>query len=392
MTTITKQSGFTLIEFMIAMSVALLALAATVLAFRDATNANKNVAARQDMSDNIRAGMNLITQDLLQAGTGIPTGGIPVPSFSGGSCASGTFSNVNRPVPTGTGKFPICNMYLAAIEPGNAMGPLITSPDSTSSPTNTDILTVLYQDNLSTGSFQVGMDAAPINSTRCPGGSINSTGSKVIFDSSAGCFNMATLAANGVQINAGDLILFSNANGNAIQTVTSVSGQQLNFARGDFFGFNQTGAPAGTLVQIQNTTCTKASPPVCTPNGTYPPTTATRIWMVSYYLDIWTDPAHVRLIRRVNANGPTSSAGVMGSPVGETLENLQFTFNFNDGITSNQPTVPAGMTENLIRSVNIYLGTRSTNRATQDGQYLRENFQTQVTLRSMSYFNKYPGS
>ncbi len=114
--------------------------------------------------------------------------------------------------------------------------------------------------------------------------------------------------------------------------------------------------------------------------------------MISYYLDIWTDPAHVRLIRRVNANGPTSSAGVMGSPVGETLENLQFTFNFNDGVTSNQPTVPTGMTENLIRSVNIYLGTRSTNRATQDGQYLRENFQTQVTLRSMSYFNKYPGS
>ncbi len=172
-----RQSGFTLIEFMIAMSVALLALAATVLAFRDATNANKNVAARQD---------------LLQAGTGIPTGGIPVPSFSGGSCASGTFSNVNRPMPTGTAKFPICNMYLAAIEPGNAMGPLITSPDSTSSPTNTDILTVLYQDNLSTGSFQVGMDAAPINSTRCPAGSINSNGSVVIFDSSAGCFNMAT--------------------------------------------------------------------------------------------------------------------------------------------------------------------------------------------------------
>src|SRR5579885_3282398 len=138
-----RQSGFTLIEFMIAMSVALLALAATVLAFRDATNANKNVAARQDMSDNIRAGMNLISQDLLQAGTGIPTGGIPVPSFSGGSCASGTFSNVNRPMPTGTAQIPIWHLDFAGYQPGHGKGPLITSPDSTSSPTNTDILTVL---------------------------------------------------------------------------------------------------------------------------------------------------------------------------------------------------------------------------------------------------------
>lgn len=392
MTKTKTQSGFTLIEFMIATGVALLALAATMLAFRDATNANKNVGARQDMSDNIRAGMNLITQDLLQAGTGIPTGGIPIPSFVGGSCPSGTFSNVNRPMPTGTSKFPICNTFLAAVEPGNALGPLITSPDSVASPTNTDVITILYQDNLSTGSFQVGMDAAPINSKSCPGGSIHAAGATVVFDSSTGCFDMSKLAAAGVPINSGDLILFSNANGNAIQTVTSVSGQQLNFAAGDFFGFNQTNAPAGTLVQLQNTNCNTATPPVCTPNGTYPPTTATRIWMVSYYLDIFTDPAHVRLIRRVNANGPTSTAGVMGSPVGETLENLQFTFNFNDGKTSNQPAVPTGLTENLIRSVNIYLGTRSTNRATQDGQYLRENFQTQVTLRSMSYFNKYPGS
>jgi prepilin-type N-terminal cleavage/methylation domain-containing protein len=387
----TRQHGFTLIEFMIAMGVVLVALTAAMFAFRDATNANRNVGARQDMADNLRAGMNLIQQDLLQAGTGIPTGGIPIPTFNGGGCTNPVFSNINRPMPVGTNKFPACNTYLPAVDPGNAMGPLITSPDSTTSPTNTDILTVLYQDNLSTqGAFRVGMDSAPINSAACAAGAITAVGDKATFD--ANCFSLATLAANGISINPGDLILFSNANGNAVQYVTSVSAQTLTFGTGDPFGFNQTGAPAGTLIQLQNTNCNTANPPVCTPNGTYPPTTATRIWMVSYYLDNLTDPAHVRLIRRVNFNGPTSAAGVMGSPVGETLENLQFTFNFNDGKTSNQATVPAGFTENQIRSVNLYLGTRSTSRASQTSQYLRENFQTQVTLRSMSYFNKYPGT
>lgn len=389
-----SESGFTLVEFMVATAVTLLALAATMYAFRDALNANKSVGARQDMSDNLRAGLNLIEQDLLQAGTGIPTGGIPIPAFIGGSCANGTpatFTSINRPMPTGASKFPTCNTFLPAIEPGNAMGPLITSPDSTTSPTNTDVISMLYEDNLATSNlYKVGMDAAPINSTACPNGKFNdATGLSITFDSN--CFSLTTLAANGIQINPGDLIMFSNANGNAVQTVTNVSGQTLTFAGGDAFGFNQTGAPGGTIVQIQNYTTDVNGNKVFN-LGTYPPTTATRIWMISYYLDNLTDPVHVRLIRRVNFNGPTSNAGVKGSPVGETLENLQFTFNFNDGKTSNQLTVPAGFTENLIRSVNIYLGTRSTNRASQTNQYLRENFQTQVTLRSMAYLNKYPGS
>ena len=388
------QKGFTLIEFMVAMGVALIALAATMLAFKDATGANQNVTARQDMADNLRAGFNLIEQDLLLAGTGIPTGGIPIPSFTGGTCTNGnpaTFSTINRPLPTGTSKFPICNTFVGAIEPGNALGPLITSPDSTTSPTNTDIVSIMYQDNLSTSNaFQVGMDAAPINSTACPNGKFNDAiGLSVTFDGN--CFNLATLSNNGIQINPGDLIMFSNANGNAIQTVTSVSGQTLKFARGDAFGFNQTGAPFGTIVQLQNYNLDVNGNKVFNV-GTYPPTTATRVWMISYYLDNLTDPVHVRLIRRVNFNGPTSSAGVMGSPVGETLENLQFTYNYNDGVTSNQPSIPNGFSENQIRSVNIVLGTRSTHKVMQNHAYLRENFQTQVTLRSMAYLNKYPGS
>lgn len=376
-----KASGFTLVELMISMAVTLIVLAATLAAFKDATQANQDVSAREDMADNLRAGMNLITQDLLQAGTGIPTGGISIPSTAGtGACPNG-LSNVNRPVLTGTAKFPQCNLFLPAVEPGNAMGPFITAPDATSL-VNTDIITVLFQDNLSTsGAYLVGMDATPINGPSCPAGSITAAGDRVTFDPN--CFSLGSLVASGVSINPRDLIMFANANGNALQTVTGVSGNALDFVAGDALNLNGTNAPNGTIKQIQNYSVDASGNKVFN-LGTYPPTTATRIWMITYYLDNIADPAHVRLTRRVNFNTP--------QPVGETLENLQFTYNFNDGVTANQLTVPPDHTENQIRSVNLYLGTRSTNFIPGLNRYLRENFQTQVTLRSMAYKNLYPGS
>ena len=71
-----RQSGFTLVEMMVAMGVALVALAATVSAFRDSAYTNQQVSLKSDISDNMRAGLNFIQQDLIQAGTGIPVGGI----------------------------------------------------------------------------------------------------------------------------------------------------------------------------------------------------------------------------------------------------------------------------------------------------------------------------
>lgn len=373
-----KQCGFTLIEFMIAMAVTMVALLATVLAFRAATYSNQNVTQREDMADNIRAGLNLLEQDLIMTGMGMPTGGITIPTFAATSACPGGTSNLARPVPTGTATFPVCNTTLPSIEPGNAMGPLITAPDATAL-TNTDIITVVYEDNTasSTGTI-VGMNAQPINGSSCPGGSISASGNTVTFD--ATCFNLASLAANGVQINPGDLIMFNNTNGNALQEVTSVSGQTLGFSSGDAFRLNGiTGASGGTIVQLQNYTINSSG--VKSYRGTYPQTSATRIWMVSYWLDNVTDPIHVRLDRALNFNSP--------QPVGETLENLQFTFNFNDGIAVNQNTIPTGYSESQVRSVNLYLSTRSTSVLTQTKTYARENFQTQLSLRSMAYVNRY---
>ena len=375
-----KNSGFTLVEIIIAMAVTMIAMSAAVLLFRDSTKANNSVTQNSDMSDNLRAGLNLVVQDLIQTGTGIPTGGISIPNSGGCNAVA---KRVKRPPAVlaltfdGPNSSNVgCNVILPAIEPGNALGPTVTSPDGTSGP-RTDVITIMYADNT------LALVQKPINTAACPAGAIAPTGSTITFDSSVGC---VTLGAAGIPVNPGDLLMIYNANqpNGILQTVTSVAGQTLNFAAADAFNLNGRTATetAGTIKQLQNLTGG-------VPNGTYPPTSATRVWMVTYYLDATTDLNHPMLMRGVNFNTP--------QPVAETLENLQFAFNFADGTTPapvNQfavPIVPAptGDNENQIRSVNVYMGARSTTSAANPGKYARTNLATQVALRSMAYFNTY---
>ena len=378
-----KKSGFALVELIIGMAVTMVALAAAVLLFRDSTKANTNVTQTSDMSDNMRAGLNLIVQDLIQTGTGIPTGGISIPNtINASGCNVGL--PVNRPPavlnltfqgPNSANKG--CNVVLPAVEPGNGLGPAVTSPDGTSSPA-TDIITILYADNT------LALDQRPITGPACPTGTILADGSQINFGTDTGC---VTLGAAGIPVNPGDLLMLYNAhNPNGIvQTVSSVAGQIVKFDAGDAFNLNGRTASetSGTILTLQDPGAPAA------PNGNYPATSCTRVWMITYFLDATTDPKHPMLMRAVNFNTP--------QPVAETLENLQFSFNFADGTTPapvNQftvPTLPApgGDNENQIRSVNVYLGARSTTTAATTGKYVRTNLATQVALRSMAYFNTY---
>src|SRR5271170_7790481 len=118
---------------------------------------------------------------------------------------------------------------------------------------NTDIITVLYADNTLVSS--VGGAAAPLL-TAAPvtsvapavpvcGGVITPTGSSVTL--AAGCF---TMPGGPTPIAVGNLILFHNINGTALEYVTSVAGQTINFAAGDPAGLNQTGLPNGTVANL----------------------------------------------------------------------------------------------------------------------------------------------
>lgn len=390
-----KETGFTLIELMIGMAVTMILLYAAVLAFRDASRTNQVVTQSADMTDNLRTGLSMIQTDLEQAGAGIPTGGIPIPFTSNNSSTNpcGTTPPPNRPVLNGKTTFPPCNSTFPGVEPGQALGPLITAPDAAagnvSNPNSfTDEITIFYADNL-------GLDSRPINALAstspanpgCPNGSLTLSGSTLtaVFDGSTldsnGNYNCVNFAKNGIAINPGDLIMFSNSFGQAVLTVTSVSGQTLTFASGssgDAFNLNGRTETGGTINQLQPNGCGGK-------NSCFTNTSATRIWMVSYYLDNTSSPPYIRLIRQVGFGQPT--------PVGETLENLQFTYNFVDGNTnpSNQPGVPAGNSESQIMSVNVFLGARSSYLVHSGDamRFARNNLMTQVSLRSMAYHNRY---
>ncbi len=387
-----KLAGFTLIELMIAMGVTMILLYAAVLAFRDASQTNQVVTQNADMADNLRTGLNLIQTDLQQAGSGIPTGGIPLPFTSNNSTTApcGTTPALVRPKLGGTTTFPACNSTLPSVEPGNAMGPFITAPDATTGlPSNqssyTDEITLVYADNL-------GLDAKPINEPKttspanpgCPLGSLTLSGTTLtaVFDgttlNSQGNYNCVNFVKNGITINVGDLIMFSNSYGEALLAVTNVNGQTLTFAKGDPFGLNGRSEAGGTINYLQANGCGGT-------NACFANTTVSRIWMVSYYLDNTSSPPYVRLIRQVGLGAAT--------PVGETLENLQFTYNFVDGSTNpaNQPTVPAGDSESQIMLVNVYLAARSSYTAHRGNTtgFSRDNLMTQVSIRSNAYSNQF---
>lgn len=371
-----KQAGFTLLEFLVAALVSLIILGAAVMIYRDSARANSSVTQTSDMSDNIRAGMNLIVQDLIQVGTGIPTGGIPIPNTTN---AAGCNTSIPVKRPPASLKLTFqgpnsanagCNVVLPAIEPGAALGPAVNSPDGTTAPAS-DIVTVLYADN------SLALAQKAINGAACPNSTIAANGSSVKFDPA--CVN---IGAAGIPVNPGDLIMFSNVNGNCIQTVTGVDDQTLNFTGGDAFGLNgrTTTEAAGTILQLQNVAGGK-------PNGVYPPTSATRVWMITYYLDKTTDTQHPRLMREVNFNTP--------QPVAESIEYVQFLYNFADGTAIPpvlQASVPATNSENQIRSVHVYLNARSpmvSANTMSTMKYSRTSLDTHITLRSMAYSNTY---
>jgi len=378
-----KQAGFTMVEFMIAMGITLVIFAAAVGAIMSTMRSNQNVALTSDLNDNLRASLNLVRQDIVLAGEGIPAGGISIPS--------GVGITVKRPGPVAL-KFQ--QAVLPALSLGTALGPtvpiLVKAGVAPGAGAPSDIITLIYQDNTwdnnPADNKPTALDSAPITrvavgATPACAGIITPLGDAVTFDPT--CVDMSKAR---VPVQPGDLFMFSNINGTALQTVTAINGQVVSFAGNpaiDKFGLNQTGAAQGTFTQIQDKV--PGSNPV-TYTGTYPPTTATRIWMISYYLDTTTDPQHIRLVRQVNFN-PTQ-------PVAEVIEGLQATYNFVDAnvpptIYANSTTIPAGLTESNIRSVNLFLSARANNPSGSTSTYIRDNMKTQISVRSLAYFSRY---
>ena len=134
--------------------------------------------------------------------------------------------------------------------------------------------------------------------------------------------------------------------------------------------------------------------------GGFPPTTVTRIWMVSYYIDAATNPSKPQLIRQVNYPNYPAGNGAANPPtaVADVIENLGFSYNITASVdpagtyplgAGNAPTPILPDTPTQIRAVNVFLAGRSeyTYSYGATPQYLRNNLTTQVCPRSLSFTN-----
>ena len=371
MVTRNSESGFTLVELMIASVITMVVMGVAFTTFKDALALNETVANVTEASQNLRAGTNLLIRDLLQAGRNIPTGGISIPS---GPDAT----PIRRPGPEGTSNYfknnDASSTTLTAITTGAGLGPTISGRP-------TDLVTILMDDP-----YRDELKLYPSNvTTDVP--HLAADGSW--FDVGAGEDDKKWL--QGDQANAipplaeGDLILFSTQGGSTLQTVTRIEDTVVFFAPDDVFNLNQRGAGAGSITEILPQPCAPA------PAKCYAGVGIRRVLMYTYYVREET-PGIPRLMRKLNLGAEQALAGV--------IEDLDMSYDLVDG--TENPTnikdlpysaevggVPVIYSANQIRKVNLHVGVRSEVISPRINDYLRNHLSTVVSLRNLAYVDRY---
>ena len=333
-----RDHGFTLAETLIAMALTLVIVGAAVNAFNSSMRLADTARIVSEMNQNLQAAVSLMTRDMIQTGTSVPRGGVGIPGGLGSL-------PVNRPGPGAGLVYPGAWDLLPAVMPGGGMGPIVNG-------VQTDMISIIYAD-----------PTLPLNTY--PLTALAADGSTVTVDN-----RTPTTGVDGVKV--GDIILFQNANGSTLQMITAVNGTQTLFmGSGDPMRLNQPAAERGNFVDLQ------------TAPGVYPATTATRVLLISYYIDTVTDPALPRLVRQVGM-GPRLAIA-MG------MENLQVTYDLVDGLTNpaNVETPVAPNSPNQIRKINLFASARSLDRNGNSHQFMRNSMATEVGLRSLSYADRY---
>lgn len=330
-------AGFTLAETLVATALTLIVLGTAVGALSDAVTLADKTRRVSDTNQGLQAALALMVRDFIQTGHGIPAGGIPLPSGNGAL-------PVLRPgAVDGSLTFPADWSTVPSVSPGAGLGPAVRGQ-------TTDVVSVLYAD-------------ATLALSQWPLTSMAADGSSMTVDA-------RTPISGAGGLHEGDLVMFSNALGNALQMVTRVDDQTAYFAAGDPMHLNQPGAETGSILALRS-------------GAAFPPTTATRVVLVSYFIDAATDPAWPRLIRQVNLGvQPAVALGV---------ENLQFSFDLVDGQANpaNVKTPDADHSANQIRKVNIFMAGRSQDVDQTTHAYFRNAVATQVSLRSLSFVDRY---
>jgi len=326
-------------------------------------NSNDIVLQTSSMNNALRTGMDLMVRDMLQVGSGLPSGHtITIPNGTGAT-------RVNIPGPPGTAfQTAATDSTIPAVIPRPRGGPTVNGVP-------TDVITLLMADNTF---LNVALSAVASTTVDIAAGPIIDTGPD--------------------RVTAGQLMMISKGSLTTLVQVTgvNVSTRRLTFAVGDSLNLNQSGAASGNLPAIN------AAAPV----NSAAATNITRIRMITYYMDATTDPRHPRLVRRINNGSPTTFNNALGTAVAMDIENLQFSYDISNG-TNNPGNVkmlaadllptgacaPVACASTQIRKVNIALSGRNRNLGNNAKTLaLRNTLQSQVALRGMAFVDRYRSS
>ncbi len=362
------EAGFTLTELLVSTLITLSIMGATVTALRHTYKQNESAKAILGINNSLRIGADIMVQDFLQVGQGLPTGRIvQVPNGNGAL-------QINMPHPQGSActQWPAGTVTLPAVTAGPGCGPTING-------VATDMITTLATDstlwNVPVASFDLlGRTATLALPAQATGGQNINTGTSI-------------------DVQVGDLIMFTKGSMSALVYVTTVNGNQVfSYATTDPMNLNQTNAGFNGTVDDLATTA-----PVAAYSAQ-----ASRVMMVTYYLDNTIDPANPRLIRHLNWGDPTAAVNMRGRTVGFDVENLQFSYDIVNqtnnpayvrmvaaDLTTAGACAPNPCSPNQIRKINAFLAGRSPLVSSITKRFFRNSLETQVSLRSMALVNKY---
>jgi len=350
-----RQRGFTLVELLLAVALGLMVMAALTELFKLGMDSTFLVTQRAEMQQNMRAAIELMSKDISMAGSGLPSGGVQLPSGAGsvtsrygcdqtGACHVPTFQ-----YPNGNYMFGIVPGFNNGVEAG-AVVP--AAPGRVN-----DSITVIYADyNFPLNQYDVTLPGA------APDGTTVNLAANAAFVPAPPLIT----AAGGLQV--GDLILLSNTAGNAVGEVTGFDAGTISFADLDPLNFNQSGAAANNIKALA-------------PGGTM---IAYRLFAVTYYLTVPANGQLPRLMRQLNGLAPV--------PVADDIVNIQFAYDVYNSTTnaldSNQANpLGAGESPNLIQKVNIAAMGESLITEGKKSQSMA--LATSVSARNMAFRNRY---
>jgi len=227
------------------------------------------------------------------------------------------------------------------------------------------------------------------------------------LDNIAGNADDINIATGPDRVVPGQLIMLEKGSYTVLLQVTDVNGVtgRIYFADGDSLALNKHTANSGSVAGTNGLNNWAPAPdvvPETTPVvRTTLHTTATRVRMITYYIDA-TDPVHPKLVRRLNNGHQTTFNNNSGNVVAFDVENLKISFDMADGKTnpagvtfvaadyaSGGPCDGADCSPTQVRKMTIPLTGRSKKKLTGLTRFFHSRRTTQIALRGMAFVNDY---